>query len=269
MRRIRSARTLARAEQIAASDRNILTKQVRYDGDEITLSAFVASSSGWDDRYRTSVCFEDDSGIMLDYSCTCPADREHDGMCKHCAALMLSYSRAPAAVPRLPGAAHAHDLGLHRGLHEARGAAGRRAGGNRKRRHRDDARLRLPLVVGALPPFGAAGLLCDEGHLRLRRAHAHGRVLLLRQEARVPPCAGPAHRARPSHCALPRPRRGPARADERGGVLALPLLERGWARLGAHGCRGRRAARSPGRSGFRHGRGRDRRATSHAHPHRR
>ena len=90
-----SARTLARAEQIAASDRNILTKQVRYDGDEITLSAFVASSSGWDDRYRTSVCFEDDSGIMLDYSCTCPADREHDGMCKHCAALMLSYSRAP------------------------------------------------------------------------------------------------------------------------------------------------------------------------------
>ena len=90
-----SARTLARAEQIAASDRNILTKQVRYDGDEITLSAFVASSSGWDDRYRTSVCFEDDSGIVLDYSCTCPADREHDGMCKHCAALMLSYSRAP------------------------------------------------------------------------------------------------------------------------------------------------------------------------------
>ena len=90
-----SARTLARAEQIAASDRNILTKQVRYDGDEITLSAFVASSSGWDDRYRTSVCFEDDSGIVLDYSCTCPAYREHDGMCKHCAALMLSYSRAP------------------------------------------------------------------------------------------------------------------------------------------------------------------------------
>ena len=29
-----SARTLARAEHIAASDRNILTKQVRYDGDE-------------------------------------------------------------------------------------------------------------------------------------------------------------------------------------------------------------------------------------------
>ena len=90
-----SARTLARAEQIAASDRNILTKQVRYDGDEVTLSAFVASSSGWDDRYRTSVCFEDDSGIVLDYSCTCPAYREHDGMCKHCAALMLSYRRAP------------------------------------------------------------------------------------------------------------------------------------------------------------------------------
>ena len=35
------------------------------------------------------------------------------------------------------------------------------------------------------------------------------------KKLRVPPCAGPAHRARPSHCALPRPRRGPARADER------------------------------------------------------
>ena len=102
-----SARTLARAEQIAASDRNILTKQVRYDGDEITLSAFVASSSGWDDRYRTSVCFEDDSGIVLDYSCTCPADREHDGMCKHCAALMLSLihiSGATSSAPPPPAA---------------------------------------------------------------------------------------------------------------------------------------------------------------------
>ncbi|WP_080797033.1 DEAD/DEAH box helicase [Arabiibacter massiliensis] len=88
-------RALARARAIAASDRNILTKQVRYDGDETTLSAFVASSSGWDDRYRTSACFEDDSGIVLDYSCTCPAYREYDGMCKHCAALMLSYIRAP------------------------------------------------------------------------------------------------------------------------------------------------------------------------------
>ena len=54
------ARTLQRARSIAASDRNILTKQVRYNPPETTLSAFVASSSGWNDRYRTSVTFDED-----------------------------------------------------------------------------------------------------------------------------------------------------------------------------------------------------------------
>ena len=89
------ARTLARAQSIAASDRNILTKQVRYNPPETTLSAFVASSSGWNDRYRTSVTFDEAEGTVVDYACTCPAYREHDGMCKHCAALALSYLSAP------------------------------------------------------------------------------------------------------------------------------------------------------------------------------
>lgn len=90
-----SARTLARAQSIAASDRNILTKQIRYNPPEATLSAFVASSSGWSDRYRTSVTFDESEGTIVDYACTCPAYREHDGMCKHCAALALSYAHAP------------------------------------------------------------------------------------------------------------------------------------------------------------------------------
>ena len=85
------ARTLQRARSIAASDRNILTKQVRYNPPETTLSAFVASSSGWNDRYRTSVTFDEDEGDLVDYACTCPAYREYDGMCKHCAALALTY----------------------------------------------------------------------------------------------------------------------------------------------------------------------------------
>ena len=90
-----NVRTLQRARSIAASDRNILTKQVRYNAPEATLSAFVASSSGWSDRYRTSVTFEEEEGIVVDYSCTCPAYREYDGMCKHCAALALSYGTEP------------------------------------------------------------------------------------------------------------------------------------------------------------------------------
>ena len=50
-----SARTLARAEQIAASDRNILTKQVRYDGDEVTPVSYthldVYKRQGQEDKW--------------------------------------------------------------------------------------------------------------------------------------------------------------------------------------------------------------------------
>lgn len=88
-------RTLQRARSIAASDRNILTKQVRYDDDETILSAFVASSSGWDDRYRTSVSFDETEDLITDYVCTCPAYSQYDGMCKHCGALVLAYNDAP------------------------------------------------------------------------------------------------------------------------------------------------------------------------------
>lgn len=89
------SRTLQRARQIAASDKNILTKQVRYDNENTILSAFVASSHGWDDRYRTSLTLNEDDDIVEDYSCTCPAFFEDDGMCKHCTALALSYLDAP------------------------------------------------------------------------------------------------------------------------------------------------------------------------------
>lgn len=90
-----NSRVMQRARQIASNNRNILTKQVRYDGDTITLSAFVASSSGWSDRYRTSVSFNDSDGYIEDYACTCPAYREYSGMCKHTVALALNYLNEP------------------------------------------------------------------------------------------------------------------------------------------------------------------------------
>ena len=88
-------RSFTRGRAIASSDRNILTKQVRYDAEESVISAFVASSSGWDDRYRTSVILDEDADEVLDYSCTCPAFREYAGMCKHCVALALAFSQRP------------------------------------------------------------------------------------------------------------------------------------------------------------------------------
>ena len=90
-----NSRTFARAERIAASDRNILTKRVRYEVGETVLSAQVASSSGWDDHYRSTVYLSPDEETVEDWSCTCPAVVEYDGLCKHCAALALSFSRAP------------------------------------------------------------------------------------------------------------------------------------------------------------------------------
>ena len=88
-------RSFTRGRAIASSDRNILTKQVRYDAEESVISAFVASSSGWDDRYRTSVILDEEADEVLDYSCTCPAFREYAGMCT--AWLWRSPSRS---VPR-------------------------------------------------------------------------------------------------------------------------------------------------------------------------
>ncbi len=88
-------RSLTRGRSIAASDRNILTKQIRYDADETLVSAFVASSSGWDDRYRTSVAINESAGEIVDYACTCPAFREYSGMCKHCVALALNFDERP------------------------------------------------------------------------------------------------------------------------------------------------------------------------------
>lgn len=88
-------RSLTRGRAIASSERNILTKQVRYDADESIISAFVASSSGWDDRYRTSVTLDEDAGEVVDYACTCPEFREYNGMCKHCVALTLAFNDRP------------------------------------------------------------------------------------------------------------------------------------------------------------------------------
>ncbi len=88
-------RSLARGRAIASSKRDILTKQVRYDSYETKVSAFVASSSGWSDRYRTSVTIDEELDDIVDYSCTCPAFREYSGMCKHCVALALNFSKHP------------------------------------------------------------------------------------------------------------------------------------------------------------------------------
>lgn len=103
------ARTFERAKQIAASNESILTKKCRYSESETTVSAFFVGSKGWNERYRTYVAFDEEDDDILDYSCTCPAIDSYDGMCKHCAALVLSYNEAPErflGFQKKRGAAH-------------------------------------------------------------------------------------------------------------------------------------------------------------------
>ena len=101
-----TARTLQRARSIAERAQDILTRQCRYAGGETKLSAFVASSAGWSDRYRTSVTLDEAAGQVVDYACTCPAFRGSDGMCKHAAALALAFAARPDGfIGYRPGAA--------------------------------------------------------------------------------------------------------------------------------------------------------------------
>lgn len=89
-------RTVQRAHQIAANERNFSARSCTCDHyGEVVLEASVASSNGWHDRYATSVNLDADEERILDYACTCPAYLNYDGMCKHCAALLLDFARNP------------------------------------------------------------------------------------------------------------------------------------------------------------------------------
>lgn len=93
--RLCAPKTLQRARQIASSEQNILTKKCRFDRNGTHISAFVASSHGWNDCYRSSISFDEEADRVIDYACTCPAYLQYDGPCKHCAALALSYNARP------------------------------------------------------------------------------------------------------------------------------------------------------------------------------
>ncbi len=91
-------RTLQRARQIAANERNFSGRTCTCDHyGEVVVAAAVASSNGWHDRYSTSVDLDSDMRRILDYRCTCPAYLNYDGMCKHCAALVLDFCNDPFA----------------------------------------------------------------------------------------------------------------------------------------------------------------------------
>ena len=85
-------RVLHRGRSIAAGGRSVYDRRVRYDGESTIINAVVASQMSSTEGYRVMVELNEGADFVEDYSCTCPAAFQYDGMCKHAVALALDYA---------------------------------------------------------------------------------------------------------------------------------------------------------------------------------
>lgn len=85
-------RVLHRGRSIAAGGRSVYDRRVRYDGESTIINAVVASQTSSTEGYRVMVELNEGADFVEDYSCTCPAAFQYDGMCKHAVALALDYA---------------------------------------------------------------------------------------------------------------------------------------------------------------------------------
>lgn len=85
-------RVLHRGRSIAAGGRSVYDRRVRYDGESTIINAVVASQTSSTEGYRVMVELNEGADFVEDYSCTCPAAFQYNGMCKHAVALALDYA---------------------------------------------------------------------------------------------------------------------------------------------------------------------------------
>ena len=90
-----ASRTLHRGRSLAAGGRSVYDRRVRYDGETTVINALVASQTSANEGYRVMVALNEDAHSIEDYSCTCPAAFQYDGMCKHSVALALDFEARP------------------------------------------------------------------------------------------------------------------------------------------------------------------------------
>ncbi len=90
-------RTLHRGRSLAAGARCIYDRRVRYDGELTIANASIVSQTNPNERYRTMVAFDEEGGFVDDYSCTCPAAFQYQGLCKHAVALAFDFDERPDA----------------------------------------------------------------------------------------------------------------------------------------------------------------------------
>lgn len=60
-----------------------------------SISAYVNSQSGISDAFFTEITIDGDCSRIIDYSCSCPAARKYESMCKHGVAAMLAFIDKP------------------------------------------------------------------------------------------------------------------------------------------------------------------------------
>ena len=80
------------APRVLHRGRSVYDRRVRYDGESTIINAVVASQTSSTEGYRVMVELNEGADFVEDYSCTCPAAFQYDGMCKHAVALALDYA---------------------------------------------------------------------------------------------------------------------------------------------------------------------------------
>lgn len=71
------------------------TRTLVYQGGITQLFARVASTSGYQEYYTTSLGLDEKRGRVVSYACDCPAARQYEGPCKHAIALGYDYAADP------------------------------------------------------------------------------------------------------------------------------------------------------------------------------
>ena len=84
----------ARSVAFSRTERMSELTYVRGEGGLATLSARISAMTTDEGSYRTSVTIDERAATLRRASCTCPA-ADRGGICKHAAALVLRFNRAP------------------------------------------------------------------------------------------------------------------------------------------------------------------------------
>lgn len=125
------SRVLRRARNIVNASSAIFDRKCQYVSGEhlfTRLRSKVQSSQDWRMNYDCTLLLDEEAGKVKDYDCTCNASLSSSGMCKHVAAVALTYLDAPASFSGFEAESKVQSsAGIQKALDEASEAAGQPA----------------------------------------------------------------------------------------------------------------------------------------------